>query len=521
VDARATWLALQARLSAARAALDAGDRERALAEINAALGIDPHFLAAQSLRDLALAAQTTVTAPAEAPADGVRNPATMRVPAAGSGVVAASSPIGSAGAVTVPADLDTGSAASRIVAAHEAPVASGLDAGSGISRPPAAVDRPAVSPEPLAVSGSSQPVPAGGPPVSADGYAKFEQRAKRRRVDRQMDVARAALSAGRLRLAASALDEVIELDPNLPDLVALTVQFDELRRSTATAHRGPRVAAAAVLAIALLGASWLQDSTTLRSRPMIAFAPLIAVPAVAASAGEAVAGVAVEREPADRLEPGGRKAVVEVASVEREPAIHVAAVEREPAVRAAAVEREPMDTAAPAVVLASVRPASAPPPAVSPAETVEVAKQPEPAVVEPPRVAAFKESPAVAPVAAVVTPPPPADFAAADNVLVKQTLQRYRTAYSALDARSARLVWPAVDQVALARAFDGLASQTLTFDACDVRLRGESADVTCRGSARYVPKVGNREPHIEPRVWTFTLQKKAGDWKIDSARAER
>jgi hypothetical protein len=363
-------------------------------------------------------------------------------------------------------------------------------------------------------------VPSGRLPVSADGYAKFEQRAKRRRVDRQMDVARAALSAGRLRLAATALDEVIELDPNLPDLVALTVQFDELRRSTATAHRGPRVAAAAVLAIALLGASWLQDSTTLRSRPLIAFAPLIAVPAVAASTGEAVAGVAVEREPADRLEPGGRRAVVDVASVEREPAIHVAAVEREPAVRVAAVEREPTDTAAPAAMLASVRPASTPPPAVSPAETVEVAKQPEPAVVEPPRVAAFKESPAVLP-AAVVTPPPPVDLAAADNVLVKQTLQRYRTAYSALDARSARLVWPAVDQVALARAFDGLESQTLTFDACDVRLRGESADVTCRGSARYVPKVGNREPHIEPRVWTFTLQKKAGDWKIDSARAER
>src|SRR5206468_6422505 len=55
--------------------------------------------------------------------------------------------------------------------------------------------------------------------------------------------------------------------------------------------------------------------------------------------------------------------------------------------------------------------------------------------------------------------------------LVTQALQRYRTAYDGLDAQSAQAVYPAVNQAALARAFDGLESQTLTFDACDVQLR--------------------------------------------------
>jgi len=108
-----------------------------------------------------------------------------------------------------------------------------------------------------------------------------------------------------------------------------------------------------------------------------------------------------------------------------------------------------------------------------------------------------------------------------DRALVQQTLQRYRSAYEGLDAQSAHAVWPAVNQVALARAFNGLESQALTFETCDVRVRGEAATATCQGTARYVPKVGSREPRIEPRVWNFTLRKSGTDWKIDSARAER
>jgi hypothetical protein len=108
-----------------------------------------------------------------------------------------------------------------------------------------------------------------------------------------------------------------------------------------------------------------------------------------------------------------------------------------------------------------------------------------------------------------------------DSGLVRRALQRYRDAYEGLDARSAQEVWPAVNQTALARAFDGLLSQSLTFDTCDVNLRGEAATATCRGSARYVTKVGSRDPRVEARVWNFRLHKTGSDWQIDSARAER
>jgi hypothetical protein len=108
-----------------------------------------------------------------------------------------------------------------------------------------------------------------------------------------------------------------------------------------------------------------------------------------------------------------------------------------------------------------------------------------------------------------------------ETSLVQQTLQQYRTAYERLDAHSARAVWPAVNEGALARAFSSLASQTLTFDACDVAVDGEVARATCRGTASYIQKIGRSEPRVEPRVWTFALRKRDSRWEIEDARAAR
>jgi tetratricopeptide (TPR) repeat protein len=91
---------------------------------------------------------------------------------------------------------------------------------------------------------------------SPDGYSKFEERARRRRIDRRIDAARAAMGRRRLAAAAAALDEVIAIDPGLPELHDLTAQFDALRRALATPLRGPKIAAAAVFALALFGAAW-------------------------------------------------------------------------------------------------------------------------------------------------------------------------------------------------------------------------------------------------------------------------
>jgi hypothetical protein len=395
MDARERWQALQARLTAARAAVENGDRPAALSEIAAALELDKDFLAAQALRD-------------------------------------------------------------RIVSMDE-------------SAPSAVPASAAPAPPPT----MAEPEPAPPP-----GYAKFEQRARRRRVDRRVDAARAAIDQHRLKAAAAALDEVIDLDPNLPELAELTARFDELRRATATPHHGPWIAAAAVFAVALLGASWLQDSSPLLSRQIVAAAPLPAPlePIVAVSEMTeplAVAGTAGERERTTEPAP--------IEAAPRAPEVHASLPPDSPRLSTISLETPPPSAAA----------------------------DPAPAAVE------------LATVASVSPPVPPGVDAPDDSALVKQALQRYRSAYERLDAQSAQSVWPAVNQAALARAFDGLASQSLTFDACDVRLRGEIAIATCQGSARYVTKIGSGDPHVEPRVWNFTLHKAEGDWKIDSARAER
>ena len=129
-----------------------------------------------------------------------------------------------------------------------------------------------------------------------------------------------------------------------------------------------------------------------------------------------------------------------------------------------------------------------------------------------------------APVNSVVTDsPPPAVMPRAvdERALVEETLARYRRAYNRLDAQSAKEVYPGVNAPALSRAFDGLQSQSLQFDECDIDVRGVLASVTCRGTSRYVPKIGSRDPQVEPRVWDFTLRKDTGDWKIENARAGR
>ena len=100
-------------------------------------------------------------------------------------------------------------------------------------------------------------------------------------------------------------------------------------------------------------------------------------------------------------------------------------------------------------------------------------------------------------------------------------MQSYRRAYGRLNVQSALAVYPTVNRVALARAFDGLESQALTFDSCDVEVLGAIARAICHGSARYVPKIGNREARTEPLVWSFELRKSADDWTIESAKASR
>jgi hypothetical protein len=104
---------------------------------------------------------------------------------------------------------------------------------------------------------------------------------------------------------------------------------------------------------------------------------------------------------------------------------------------------------------------------------------------------------------------------------VRQTVRRYQQAYGDLDVVATAAIWPSVDHRALSRAFNSLKSQDLSFESCKTTMDGSSATVVCRGSIRYVRKVGAPGPAIERHEWHFTLRKLGDDWKIAGVTASQ
>ena len=98
-------------------------------------------------------------------------------------------------------------------------------------------------------------------------------------------------------------------------------------------------------------------------------------------------------------------------------------------------------------------------------------------------------------------------------------LNRYQQAFSDLDAYAAQAVWPGVDVKALEKAFDQLDQQTFRLDGCNITVAGVRADAECKGTARYVRKVGNKAMRIEPRQWNFTLRQVSDQWVIEAVDA--
>ena len=350
-----------------------------------------------------------------------------------------------------------------------------------------------------------------------EGWARFEQRARERRIEKRLAAAQAALRARRFAECRAALSELAELNPAHPDLERLTLQL-----ARAETKRRPRVgafaAAAAVFAAVTLAASWVGTSRLRQSLPMVETATVAPVPEALLAARD----ITVDLPIATTGEPASATTF--------EPTL---------------ATTSELEMAVPEVI---APPPAAPPPAVSPSVAVAV-QPPEPPVPVPatvPTDLSLPASSAIAPLDGpppapapqrvarppIATPPPapasaPVDGAPATPVVddaaqVRAVLQKYQAAYDRLDASLVHEVWPGVNEAALARAFEGLQSQTLTFRACDVQLRGPAATVLCTGSARYVPKIGSREPRVEPLNWTFTLRKRANaNWQIESARADR
>ena len=121
--------------------------------------------------------------------------------------------------------------------------------------------------------------------------------------------------------------------------------------------------------------------------------------------------------------------------------------------------------------------------------------------------------------------PPQVNIAPVRTVLVDETsaiqtvIRRYESAYERLDAAAAKEIWPSLDERALASAFAGLASQTLTLQPCRVDVTSSSAVALCNGYATYVGRVGNKAGQIQRRTWRFQLRKSGESWQIGSVQS--
>ena len=508
MDARIAWQALQAQLKTARSLLDAGDLDGALRAVDAALILDGDFLAAQALRE--------------------------RI-------------------------LSKSSAAAGGVQATGREYESGLQKGA----------------EPVV------PEQGGGPaqPFAAERYEQFEERIKRRRLNRQLDTARLAIERGETAQAADVIKEIADLDPHAPDLPRLEASLDKLRQpsraqrpsaqgasaeraSAATARRAVwGIAAACIFGLLVLSysqshrtdavprsrdavASRADSSTTSASDRVADESQRGALPAQTTAVAMPTSAAAVATSSSADIAASQSVDGPLVVSSAPPPLPSAAEMAATASDRARTSDRNEINERREAPTLDPKRPfnwlpmrapdppssAASPTPAAAPTGAPTAAiPPPAPAPVtarvddpRPPverRTAAEPVNASVTPGGSVLSAPAVAPaVSVAEEQQVSQVLERYRSAYERLDARSARAVWPEVNEAALAHAFEGLQSQTLTFDACDVQVIGDAASATCRGSARYVPKVGSPSARVQAGVWTFTLRKSDAAWTIQSAR---
>ena len=124
-------------------------------------------------------------------------------------------------------------------------------------------------------------------------------------------------------------------------------------------------------------------------------------------------------------------------------------------------------------------------------------------------------------------PPPPAPRATGasatdDTVQVLRTLQRYRAAYEALDAKAVAAVYPEVNVSSLQAAFGEFSKMTydlrVAVDGVVIAADGQTASVNASETIRPVAK----SVRVEPRTGTalFQLRKTGGEWTIQSVKSD-
>jgi hypothetical protein len=312
---------------------------------------------------------------------------------------------------------------------------------------------------------------------------------------------------------ASRRNPVVTLPPDLPlNDTAVSESFIKSPR------RGWSVAAAATVVVAA-GAGfgyaryWPAPVPAAPPVAKVAAAPVVPVATSGAPIQDRIARLNIVRETITAQIATPRLGEDELPKLPPYPAPPIASPAPEPDPVVMAVNRSepepppstPLDSRPTLPVESQPGPAAPPPPlrAFIPDSSPMTALRPE----APPT---RTENPAARETAA------PAEPVVRDETVVLSVLQRYESAYSNLDAAAASAVWPAVDRGALARAFNGLASQRVSLGDCDISVNGPSARATCSGSATWRPKVGGGS-HTENRRWNFELRKAGESWKIERA----
>jgi len=392
--------------------------------------------------------------------------------------------------------------------------------------------------------------------IATEEWQSFELRMRRRRAERLIVRAEAALQNGSLEDAGSAIEEARALCPSLPSIDELQTKIARAsERKPAVRARVRRtlaIAAGLVMVVSSSAIGWramrtrpaalpehpatLPSSAAATSAPPAAPAAQSPVPAAPTPAPASSIKVETEQVPpvvisgatddGDTATPSALPppARTESASATAPPPPPVAAVDPGPPV---------VGTSGPPAAQPRL---DSPPPSADAGAIAALGKETSVPVAPPPvdRFARLRDmaNPAPEPSPSVperradpaptsgspepTTPPPKKED---DAALVRGILDRYAEAYTHLDADAAKAVWPSVNRAALSRAFNGLNEQRIAFNDCSVDVRSTQARATCSGSTTWEPKIGGG-PRTDTRRWAFDLEKSGDAWIIRDARVQ-
>ena len=98
-------------------------------------------------------------------------------------------------------------------------------------------------------------------------------------------------------------------------------------------------------------------------------------------------------------------------------------------------------------------------------------------------------------------------------MLIRQTLQQYSAAMTAMNADSAAQVYPGVDRRGLQNSFSGMRSHNYQLTSGAIQISGNSATARCVLRVQVDTKQGGRQPSQNMNV-VIQLTKTANRWII-------